>query len=281
MIIEITCPFCQLSKRVPTENIPDAVKWVTCPRCRQRFAFNKKEAEAAAGETETAQDVEFESASGKRYGEEEREGAPWENLTELGLRQGILRTFRMVLFSPGAFFRGLAYEGGKREPFAFGLMAGSIGGMMGFFWQSIFPGGLLVLGRGFFFHYTPGLMPLVALAMIPVMVAAGLFIYSGILHILLLLTRGGKNGFEATFRVICYSQAAQVWEVIPFIGGWIGGIWQVTVQIIGLKEMHETSSLRVVLAFLIPLFLVIVLFLAFLIPLAVLIFHHPFGQTWS
>lgn len=281
MIVDITCPFCQLSKEVPSEKIPDAVKWVTCPKCRQRFPFSKKEAMAAAGKAEAAQEVQFESATGETYDDAQRDGAPWENLTELGLRQGIVRTFRMVLFSPGTFFRGLAYEGGKREPFAFGLMAGSIGGMMGFFWQSIFPGGLLALGGGLFFHYTPGLMPLIVLAMIPVLVAAGLFVYSGILHLLLLLVRGGKNGFEATFRVICYSQAAQVWAVIPFVGGWIGGIWQLAVQITGLKEIHETSSLRVVLAFLIPLFLGIVLVLAILIPLAVLIFHHPLGQTWS
>jgi hypothetical protein len=95
------------------------------------------------------------------------------------------------------------------------------------------------------------------------------------------MVRGADNGFEATFRVVAYSQAAQVLGIIPFVGGWIGWIWQLIIQIIGFREIHETSYLRVILAFVIPLVVGILLLLAVVIPLAIFVFHHPLGQIWS
>lgn len=76
---------------------------------------------------------------------------------------------------------------------------------------------------------------------------------------LLLLVRGAKNGFEATFRVVAYSQATRLWSTIPFIGSPIGWIWRAIVQIIGLKEAHEISYVRIVVAFLIPLALLMLI----------------------
>ncbi|OPX37867.1 MAG: hypothetical protein B1H13_12190 [Desulfobacteraceae bacterium 4484_190.3] len=119
MIIEITCPFCQFSKRVPSEKIPDGVKWVTCPRCRQRFEFNKKEAEAAADVPTPPPPIPYYSEEKKTRekpgGAPSRTGAPWENRSEIGLWQGIWQTCKAVLFSPDTLFKELTYEGGKRD----------------------------------------------------------------------------------------------------------------------------------------------------------------------
>jgi len=82
---------------------------------------------------------------------------------------------------------------------------------------------------------------------------------------MLLIVGGEKKGFEATFRVVSYSHAAQAWGVIPFVGGWIGGIWQLIVQIIGLREMHETSYFKVIMAFVIPAALIFLMVAAALI----------------
>ena len=95
------------------------------------------------------------------------------------------------------------------------------------------------------------------------------------LSLFLLVVRGGQNGFEATFRVVSYSQATQALGLIPFIGGWIGGIWQLIVQIIGLREIHEISYFRVVIAFLIP----VVSFFLLIIATLICLFTH-FNQQW-
>jgi hypothetical protein len=72
-----------------------------------------------------------------------------------------------------------------------------------------------------------------------------------------------------------YSQATQIWGVIPILGGFIGFLWILIVQIIGLREIHETSYLRVILALLIAIALIAIalmnlsLVLAIVIPLLV------------
>ena len=282
MIIEITCPFCRLSKRVASEKIPDAVKWVTCPQCRQRFEFNKQEAERSSTVPPPLPPEVFS----REQKEEEKDGpsrggGPWEDRADHGLWQGIWMTFKQVSFSPETFFKNLTYRGGKKEPLAFGVLTGSIGNMLALFWQSLIPGGLMVLGFSYFSNYAVGFLFLLMMLLVPLMVAVGIFIYSGVLHLLLLLVRGGGNGFQATFRVVAYSQAVQVVGVVPFVGGLIGGVWQFIIQLIGLREIHETTYLRVIMAFLIPVFAFILLFLAVLIPLAVFLFRQPISQIWS
>lgn len=82
---------------------------------------------------------------------------------------------------------------------------------------------------------------------------------------LLLVVRGANNGYEATFRVVAYSQATRVWSIIPLLGGAVGWIWRSIVYTVGLKEAQETSYGRVLLAFSIPFALLIVLISGFLI----------------
>jgi len=106
---------------------------------------------------------------------------------------------------------------------------------------------------------------LVVMALVPLLVMLTLFLHSGVLHVLLRVTGAGSRGFEATFRVVSYSQATSVWGLVPLFGGLIGGIWQVVVQIIGLREIHETSYLKVIIAFLIPVLFVFFMVMAGLI----------------
>jgi hypothetical protein len=93
-----------------------------------------------------------------------------------------------------------------------------------------------------------------------------MFVTSGILHLCLLIVQAGNHGFEGTFRVVALSQATQILGVVPFIGGIVGAIWFIVVQIIGLREIHETSYLRVIIALILPLVLIIPVVLAVMIP---------------
>jgi hypothetical protein len=130
-------------------------------------------------------------------------------------------------------------------------------------------GGLLGLSEELMGHVSMSLIFFAIMIISPLFVTIAMFVTSAILHLLLLIVRGGKNGFEATFRVVSYSQATQIWGVIPFLGGFIGGLWLLIVQIVGLREIHETSYLRVIMALLIPVALILLLVLAIVIPLLV------------
>ena len=87
----------------------------------------------------------------------------------------------------------------------------------------------------------------------PFILIASLFIWAGILHLLLMMVRGAKNGFEATFRVVSYSVGAYVFLMIPFCGAIISALWTIVIAIIGLKEAHETTGGKASFAVLFPL----------------------------
>jgi hypothetical protein len=261
MTVEIICPRCNFSKSIPKEKIPSRARWATCPQCKHRFSFAppKGDITPEQGQKEGGAKVPVE-----------RGAPPWENRSELGLWQGIYQTFKAVLFSPDRLFGTMTHKGGITEPMAFGLLLGSIGSMFGFFWQFLMmSGGLQALGEALIGRVSMSLIFFAIIIISPLFVAITMFIGSAVLHLLLLIVRGGRNGFEATFRVVSYSQATQIWGVIPFIGGFIGGLWILVVQIVGLREIHETSYLRVILALLIPVAFILLLVLAIVVPLLI------------
>jgi predicted Zn finger-like uncharacterized protein len=258
MSLRLTCPYCRFSKDVIEEQIPTGAKWVTCPSCGQRFEFSKAEGIGfgfEGGGPEKTGEIHEGMKGTKR---KRRRSAPWERRSELGFWKGIYQTTKAVLISPEKMFHGLTLKGGYGEATAFGLLVGSLGSMFGLFWLF-----LLMVGSGSVSdipvsgQYTLGMIFLGVIAVTPVLVCIGIVINGALLHILLLLVGGAKNGFEATFRVVCYSQAAHLLSIIPIMGGWIDGIWKLVVQIIGVREIHEMSYGKVIIAFLIPFFLLI------------------------
>ena len=59
----------------------------------------------------------------------------------------------------------------------------------------------------------------------PILVIVILFIWSGIVHLCLMLVGGtgsSTSGFEGTFRAISYAQVASLAQIVPVAGGLIG-----------------------------------------------------------
>ena len=251
--MEITCPNCNFSKQIRQERIPAGVKWATCPRCDQRFELVLP----ATGMPPPQGPVRGTPESRPLRGV-----APWEDRAEIGLWPGIFQTFKAVLFSPGDLFARLSYREGIKEPLAFALLFGSLGTLFALFWQILLISGPILpfdLGLADEFGFVVLFMAMAVF--VPLFVTLAVFVSSGVLHLLLLLVRGGQNGFEATFRVMAYSQATQVLGLIPFIGGLAGSLWLLVIQMKGVREMHETSYVKVILAFLIPFALIFLLVL--------------------
>jgi hypothetical protein len=261
MTVDITCPNCNFSKTIPEEKIPVGTRWATCPQCQSRFEINVPETGFDFFQEQTGIETESERARG---------ASPWENLSELGIWKGIYQTFNAVLFSPEKLFRDMNCRGRFWEPLAFGTLFGSIGTMLGFFWQFlIMLGSFRFVSQDAFGQSTMGIIFLGIIILSPLFVIMGIFISSAILHLCLLLVGGGTHGFEGTFRVVSYSQATKIFGVLPFIGGLVGWVWQLIIQIIGLKEIHETTYLRVIMAFLMPVALIFALFIVVLTALFV------------
>ncbi len=272
MAVELVCPFCGFSKKTSEQMIPDRARWAICPRCKRKFEISLP----GRGTGSTAGDIHQDGGL-QEIGQEsgmgpERRGAPWENRSGNGFVWGVFRTLKEVLFSPAAFFRRLTFSGGLGEPLAFGLLVGAVGNMLGLFWPVMMvSGGLFPFGGAVLGQLSAGLIFLILVVAVPICVTLSMFIYSAILHLLLVMVRGGNSGFEATFRVVAYSQAAQVWELVPVVGSWIGGVWRLVVQVVGLREIHGVSYLRIIVAFLLPVAFLLVVMIAVVVPLLMLL----------
>jgi hypothetical protein len=80
-----------------------------------------------------------------------------------------------------------------------------------------------------------------------------LFIWSGIVHVFLMMVGGGQNGFATTLRVTCYSQTAGIAVLIPVAGGLIQPLWFLIMQIIGLSQAHRVGGGKAAFAVIVPL----------------------------
>ena len=102
----------------------------------------------------------------------------------------------------------------------------------------------------------PGMMQvLFGFVIAPLIMIVLLFVWTALVHAVLLMVGGAKGGFAATLRAICYAETAQVATVIPILGGLIAFFWRLILQMIGLSEAHRTDAWRAAVAVLAPLFL--------------------------
>ena len=100
---------------------------------------------------------------------------------------------------------------------------------------------------------------IVSLVLAPILAAIGLFIGAGILHLLVMLIVGsGNSGFEATFRVGAYAAVTSLVSWIPFIG-WIASLYGIYLAIVGVREVHATTTGKAALVVLIPAAVIILL----------------------
>ncbi|MBW1996748.1 MAG: YIP1 family protein [Deltaproteobacteria bacterium] len=208
---------------------------------------------------------------------EEEDYTPWEDMTNLGVVTAFLRTMKEVLFSPTLFFQKMPVSKGIQNPLFYGVIIGFLGGLFTLLWQYTFSG---LLGKGginlFFTSYI-----LIYALFLPILIAIGLFVASGILHVSLMLVGGSKRGFEATFRVLAYTNSTQVFSILPLLGGFIAGIYNIVLWIIGFRESHRTTTGRAALAVFLPLIVIIVLIsiaFAILIPIIISQTHMMMQQ---
>jgi hypothetical protein len=174
-----------------------------------------------------------------------------------------------------AFFQELPWSGGLKRPLLFGVLAGLVGALgKGVFtlltalfvgsatfsgWVvSIYrplleaqPGGREVL-RQLPEHLAQLSDVLVQaqlsqLASAPVEIVVELFALAALIHA---ASRwfGGHGSFEATFRVICYANAAQVIKLIPGIGIVLGTLFNLALAVRGLRAAHGLPGGRALIA---------------------------------
>jgi hypothetical protein len=170
--------------------------------------------------------------------------------------QSFINAVRGVVTAPVGFFRGIRREGDFVNPLIFAIICYEISAILGGLL------GLVGVGMG----GTQGFGSfLIGIILAPIFAAIGLFIGAGILHLLVMLIVGSRNsGYEGTFRVGAYSSVTSLVSWIPIIG-LIASLYGIYLAIVGIREVHNTTTGRAALVVLIPavvVFLLVLLIIA-------------------
>lgn len=92
-----------------------------------------------------------------------------------------------------------------------------------------------------------------------------LLIVAAMYHVFLTLFDWAEHSYASTLRIVCYSSTSGLANIIPFIGGLIGGIWGFYLNYTGLKRIHSLTTGQAILTvfapFIISLFLTIIVIL--------------------
>jgi hypothetical protein len=156
--------------------------------------------------------------------------APFESTTR-GFIGGFLSTARSVLLSPRMFFSNMPVEGGLLGPYVFFLLCTGFSFLVSLL--------LSTAGNGAF---APGTVLVMALALVMPFVSAALL---NLGFTKLLRTSGS---YEATFRVICYANAANLLAWIPvFFILVLLQFYEIYLCALGLSTVHRTSMGRALL----------------------------------
>ena len=191
-------------------------------------------------------------------------GTPWDRRHELGFVPAIFDTIKGVLGSPTEFFRAMPKEGGIASPLAYGMIVGFVALLITAVYQALTQtlmgsalAGLRDRGPlGQIAPYLEGGVGLVSQVVFgPIWILIGLFVGAGIYHLVLLILGEARQGFETTFRVVCYGQSAAILQIVPFCGSLLTVVAWIIVGIIGLSEAHGIGRGSAAIAVLAPLVL--------------------------
>ena len=241
---------------------------VTCPQCgaEQPETDECKKCGIILSKYKQYEDMarSFESQVHEISSEE---SSPWESGE--GFIGAFFKTTRNALFSPTLFFKRVAAGKGYWSPLIYAMICGIIGLGVAILWQRALFSRFFPIPRFTFVPYS-FYLTFIAVAM-PLMVVFSILFGSAITHLCLMIVGGSKKGFQATFRAISYSYSARLFDIVPFIGSFVGSIYMFILTILGVREGHGITTGKAVLAVLLPVIVAVGLAILIAISLPILI----------
>jgi hypothetical protein len=191
----------------------------------------------------------------------QREDTPWERRGELGLIQGFWQTWKKTMLSPETFWPSVRPDRPWTDALFYGWAITAVNAVLAvpfmllnfssmqeqfeqvFRQMKDLPPELMQTMRDLSSH--SGAFALGIMVSSIVFYPLGFIINSGIIHLFCLIWGAGKNGFNATARVIGYSSAPLLLGWIPVVGGLVG-IYALVLECWGISKVQETTMGRAV-----------------------------------
>ena len=191
-------------------------------------------------------------------------GTAWDRARQGGFAGAFFETIKFSLSDPVGFFGGVDTGESNFRAWLYALIISCVV----FVFAAAYQAGFQALAIGFDLAgeigkaFTPlafltipvslGALVGVSVVAVPSVATLVLFLQSGVYHLCLLVLGEGKGGFWKSFRVVCYSNGPQVFQIVPFLGGLVAPVWQMVLAIVGMKVVHRTSYARSVVAVFLP-----------------------------
>ncbi|MFH1433194.1 MAG: YIP1 family protein [archaeon] len=145
-----------------------------------------------------------------------------------------LQKIKLILLDPHRFFEIMPITGGYKDPIIFYAITIII---------TLIPVSSLLI---IFNPTTTGIAAMLTILIIgPIITIPLLFVFCALFHITLKIL-GGSGNYESTLRVMAYASAPNVVSWIP-LAGILAMIYQVYISIIGYKNVHNISTLRIII----------------------------------
>jgi len=177
---------------------------------------------------------------------------PWERREQFGFLNALYLTTREVLMSPQKFFHRMPSRVGLTQPLLYALILGVTAAFLGWMWSLAGSSLQVLVAEDLGDAFRGPLWSFLAFVGSPLTVAIAVFVRAALMHLMLMLLGGNQLGFEATFRVAAYGQAAGVLALLPFCGGLVALLWELAIDVIGLYSIHGTDPWRAMVAVLAP-----------------------------
>ena len=167
---------------------------------------------------------------------------------------------RRVVLQPVGFFAGLPRRGSLLNPLVFALICTEIAAILGGILSLAGVGGAFVTGYGFQVPQNQGFGEFIgSVVLAPIGGVIGVFVVAVIAHLLVRLVVGATNaGFGATFRVVAYTSVTSLVSWIPFVGGLLA-LYGIYLAVVGIREMHNTTTGKALVVVLLPVIVIVVL----------------------
>lgn len=185
-------------------------------------------------------------------GEEERPAVgdgeapvPWEDPDE-PFAGALWRSWTRSLLSPGRFFSRISGRVTFLRPLLYFLVMTVTGAFFVLLWEALL-GAPYGVGEG------REAFPLLRFFLSPFVGLLGLGITTLLCHLVVLLVAPGRRGVGATARVLCYSSGPSLLLAVPFVGVAAAAIWTLVLEVVGIRAVHRTTTLRAVAVVLGPI----------------------------
>lgn len=164
-----------------------------------------------------------------------------------------IETWKEVIQRPSDFYRKMPTTGGYVEPLTFAAISSLIYGLLAALFNREMMGGMYGMGGGGF-SFSTALMTVI---MAPIAGIISILIGAAIIYVIYKIL-GGTGTYEGTVRFISYANAVMVIYWIPIIG-WIFGLYEIYLYIVGGMFVHNISMGKSAIAVLLPIILVFLL----------------------